>query len=70
MTLLLTTVLPTAASGRSRTMGEQIEDRRCQVVVGIHQARAARDDAMPVEVGIVAEGDVEAVFSPISRAMA
>ena len=42
MTLLLTTVLPTAASARqSRPMGEEIENRRGEVVVGIHQAGAA-----------------------------
>ena len=45
-----------------RTMGEEIEDRRRQDMIGIHQARAARHDAVPVGVGVVAEGDVEAVL--------
>ena len=59
--LLLTTVLPTAAS-RSPfgPMREQVADRGREVVVGVHQPGAAGDDAVPVGVGVVAEGDVEA----------
>ena len=45
-------------------MGKEIENRRREVMIGIHQARAARHDAVPVGVGVVAEGDVEAVLEP------
>src|SRR5262245_12415243 len=65
MMLLLTTVLPTAALGcQARTMGKKIENRRCKVMVAIHQARAARHDSVSVGVGIVAKGDIESVFEP------
>ena len=33
-----------------------------QVVIRRQQARAARDDAMPVVIGVAGEGDVEAVL--------
>ena len=45
-------------------MGKEIGNRRREVMVGIHQARAARHDAVPVGVGIVAEGDIESIFEP------
>src|SRR5262249_11525496 len=45
-----------------RTMHEEIINRRRQVVIGVHQARLAGDDAVPVTVGVVAESNVEAIF--------
>ena len=40
---------------------EQVGDHRGQVVVGVEQPGAAGDDAVPVGVGVVGEGHVEAV---------
>ena len=37
-------------------------DGYSQVVIGVHQAGAWGDDAVAIVVGIVAEGDVEAIF--------
>ena len=63
--LLLTSVLPTAASRRpARAMRQQIADRHGQIVVGIHQPGGRRDDAVPVGVRIVGEGDVILVLEP------
>ena len=45
-----------------RAVLEQVPDGHGQVVVGVHQARAARDDAVAIGVRIAAKGDVEAVF--------
>ena len=56
--LLLTSVLPTAAwAGQLRPVREQVADGHGQVVIGIHQPRGRRDDAVPVRVRIVGEGD-------------
>ena len=56
--LLLTSVLPTAALRRPvRAMREQVADGHGQVVVGVHQPGRGRDDAVPVRVGVVGEGD-------------
>ena len=38
-------------------MREQIADGHGEVVIGVHQARRGRDDAVPVRVRIVGEGD-------------
>ena len=62
MIALETSVLPIAASapasrGRRRT-GSAMHDR--EVVVGVQQAGAGRDDPVAVGVGVVGEGDVEA----------
>jgi hypothetical protein len=35
---------------------------RSQIVVRVHQTRAAGDDAVAVEVGVIAKGDVELVL--------
>ena len=40
---------------------EQVLDADREVVVGVHQPRRRRDDAVAVGVGVVGEGDVEAV---------
>ena len=62
---LETSVLPTAASGAPvRAAAEEVGDRRRQEVVRVQQARAGRDDAVPVGVGVVAERDVEPVAQP------
>ena len=59
---LLTTVLPTAASvDHWLSMREQVRNRDGQVVIGIHQSRRRRDDAVAIVVGVVGEGDVEAI---------
>src|SRR4029434_10665431 len=52
MRLLLTG----GARGPAGPMGEQIADRHREVVVGVHQPRGARHDAVTVPVGIVGEG--------------
>ncbi len=44
------------------TVQEDVENRHCQVVVGVHQAQAARNNAMPVVINIVAKGDIEFVL--------
>ena len=43
-------------------MREQIVDRDREVVVGVHQPGGGRDDAVAVDVGIVAPGDVETLL--------
>ena len=43
-------------------MPEQIANRDRQEVVRIHQARARRDDAVPVAVGVVRERQIETVL--------
>ena len=43
-------------------MGVQVLDGHGEVVVGVHQARVGRDDAVPVGVGVVAGGDVVRVL--------
>ncbi len=45
-----------------RAVAEQVVDRDGQVVVGVQQAHRWRDDAVAVDVGVVAPGDVEAVL--------
>jgi hypothetical protein len=44
-----------------RAVGEQVRDRRGQVVVGVHQPAVGRDDPVAVGVGVVAGGDVVGV---------
>ena len=39
-------------------MRQQIGDRHRQIMVGVHQPRRRRDDAVPVGIGIVGEGDL------------
>ena len=46
----------------SGTMREQVADGDGQVVIGIHQPRRRRDDAVPVRVGVVGEGDAVLVL--------
>ncbi len=41
---------------------EEVPDGDGQVVVGVHQPGAARDDAVAVDIGVVAKGDVEPVL--------
>ena len=61
--LLLTTVLPMAASARHcGRLLKQVVDRHREVVVRRQQAGAARDDAMAVVIGVAGEGDVEAIL--------
>ncbi len=43
-------------------MGEQVFDGHGQVMVGVHQAAGAGDDAVAVVVGVAGEGHVEAVL--------
>ena len=43
----------------ARAVREQIPDRDGQVMIRIHQPGRRRDDAVPVGIGIVAEGDAE-----------
>ena len=63
--LLLTSVLPTAAwAGQRGRCVEQVADGHGQVVVGVHQPRGARHDAVPVRVGVVGEGDAEPILQP------
>src|SRR3990172_5245594 len=45
-----------------RSMGKQVRHGRGEVMVRIHEAGAARNDAVPVVVGVVRERDVEAVL--------
>jgi hypothetical protein len=40
-------------------MGEQVANGHGQVVVRIHQPGRTRDNAVPIGIGVVAEGDVE-----------
>ncbi len=61
--LLETSVLPTPASARQRgRLAIQVRNGRGQVMVGIQQAGAARDDAVAVVIGVAGEGQVEAVL--------
>ena len=61
--LLDTTVLPTAAvAGQPGRLAKRYAIGDAQVVVRIHQPRAAADDAVAVGVGVAGEGDVEAVL--------
>ncbi len=61
--LLLTTVLPTAAFfGHPLAMLEQVGNCYREIMIGIHQARARRHDAVAIVVGVVGECDVEAVL--------
>ena len=61
--LLLTSVLPTPAlAAPVAVAAEQVRDAGGEVVVGVEQAGARRDDAVPVGVGVVGERDVEAVL--------
>ncbi len=46
----------------ARSILEQVIDGDRQIVVGIHQSHATRDDAVTVVVGVIAKGDVELVF--------
>src|SRR5215470_5473103 len=46
----------------ARPLREQIADGHGEIVVGIQQSLRARDDAVAVRVGVVPEGDVEAVL--------
>ena len=63
MRLLLTSVLPTATcAGPIWPVREQIADRHRQVVIGVHQACGPRNDAVPIRIGIVGEGDPEAIL--------
>ncbi len=48
--------------GPRRPVGEQVEDRGREIVIGIHQAGTRRHDAVTVGIGVVAESDIEAVF--------
>jgi predicted phosphohydrolase len=43
------------------SMREQVRNRDSQVVIGIHQSRRRRDDPMAVMVGVIGEGEVEAI---------
>ena len=45
-----------------RTRLEEILDGDGEIVVGIHESSGRRHDAVAVEIGIVAESDVELVF--------
>ena len=57
---LLTSVLPTADFAcQSRPMRQQETDRHGEVVVGIEKSGRRRDDAVPVGIGIVGEGDLD-----------
>ena len=63
MMLLLTSVLPTAAPRPpARAVVEEVVDRHGQVVVRVHEAGRRRHDAVAIGVGVVAEGDLEAVL--------
>ena len=41
---------------------EEIPDGDGEIMVGVHQPNAARDNAVTVGVGVVAKGDVKAIF--------
>ena len=43
-------------------MGEQVANRDSQVMVGVHEPHRLGDDPVPVGIGVVAEGEVEAVL--------
>ena len=45
-----------------RAVREQVADGHGQVVVGVHQPRGGRDDAVPVRVGVVGEGDAKLIL--------
>ena len=63
--LLLTSVLPTAAcAGQCGRCVQQVVDRHRQIMVRVHQPGRRRDDAVPVGVGIVGEGDLVAILEP------
>ena len=43
-------------------MLEEVENGDREVVVGIHQSGRARDDAVPIGVGVASKGDIEAIL--------
>src|SRR5271170_4630140 len=45
----------------SRAIGKQVRDRDREIVIRIHQPARARDDSMPVRIGVVGKGDVETI---------
>ena len=51
-----------------RPMAEQVVDQHRQIMVRLHQAAAAGDDAVAVVVGVAGEGDVVAVLQADQRA--
>jgi len=60
--LLLTKVLPNvAAAGPVGPMRQQIKDRHGQVAIGV-QSRGRSDDAVPVGICVIAEGDPIAIL--------
>jgi hypothetical protein len=51
-------------------MVEQIENGHGQVMVGIHQSHRTGNDAMPVCIRVVCEGDLELIFQFYEPAIA
>jgi hypothetical protein len=47
-----------------RSMRQQVKDRHRQIMVRVDQPGRRRDDAMPIGVGIVSEGDLIAILEP------